>query len=51
MDIHIRLLLNDFRKRAWKNIVLFVFMLLSMTIAASVVLMLSQLFFLNNLHV
>ena len=44
MNIHIRLLLNDFRKRAWKNIVLFVFMLLSVTIAASVVLMLSQLF-------
>ena len=44
MDIHIRLLLNDFRKRAWKNIVLFVFMLMSVTIAASVVLMLSQLF-------
>ena len=44
MDIHIKLLLNDFRKRAWKNIVLFVFMLLSVTIAASVVLMLSQLF-------
>ena len=38
------LLMNDFRKRAWKNIVLFVFMLLSVTIAASVVLMLSQLF-------
>ena len=44
MDIHIKLLVNDFRKRAWKNIVLFVFMLLSVTIAASVVLMLSQLF-------
>ena len=38
------LLLNDFRKRAWKNIVLFVFMCLSVVIAASVVLMLSQLF-------
>ena len=44
MDIHIKLLVNDFRKRAWKNIVLFVFMLLSVTIAASVVIMLSQLF-------
>ena len=44
MKIHIKLLLNDFRKRAWKNIVLFVFMCLSVTIAASVVLMLSQLF-------
>ena len=42
--MHIKLLINDFRKRAWKNIVLFVFMLLSVTIAASVVLMLSQLF-------
>ena len=44
MGIHIKLLLNDFRKRAWKNIVLFVFMCLSVTIAASVVLMLIQLF-------
>ena len=44
MNIHIKLLMNDFRKRAWKNIVLFVFMCLSVTIAASVVLMLSQLF-------
>ena len=44
MSIHIKLLLNDFRKRARKNIILFVFMLLSVTIAASVVLMLSQLF-------
>ena len=44
MRIHIKLLVNDFRKRAWKNIVLFVFMCLSVFIAASVVLMLSQLF-------
>ena len=44
MNIHIKLLINDFRKRAWKNIVLFVFMLLSVTIAVSVVLMLSLLF-------
>ena len=44
MRLHIKLLMNDFRKRAWKNIVLFVFMCLSVTIAASVVLMLSQLF-------
>lgn len=44
MRIHIKLLINDFRKRAWKNIILFVFMCLSVTIAASVVLMLSQLF-------
>ena len=44
MNIHIKLLINDFRKRAWKNIVLFVFMCLSVFIAASVVLMLSQLF-------
>ena len=44
MNIHIKLLMNDFRKRAWKNIVLFVFMCLSVTIAVSVVLMLSQLF-------
>lgn len=44
MKLHIKLLMNDFRKRAWKNIILFVFMCLSVTIAASVVLMLSQLF-------
>ena len=44
MKLHIKLLINDFRKRAWKNIILFVFMCLSVTIAASVVLMLSQLF-------
>ena len=44
MGIHIKLLVNDFRKRAWKNIILFVFMCLSVTIAAMVVLMLSQLF-------
>ena len=44
MGIHIKLLVNDFRKRAWKNIILFVFMCLSVTIAATVVLMLSQLF-------
>lgn len=44
MNMHIKLLVNDFRKRAWKNIVLFVFMCLSVTIAVSVVLMLSQLF-------
>ena len=44
MKLHIKLLLNDFRKRAWKNIILFVFMCVSVTIAASVVLMLSQLF-------
>lgn len=44
MKLHIKLLLNDFRKRAWKNIILFVFMCLSVTIAVSVVLMLSQLF-------
>lgn len=44
MNIHINLLINDFRKRAWKNTVIFVFMCLSVTIAAAVVLMLSQLF-------
>ncbi len=44
MKLHIKLLMNDFRKRAWKNVILFVFMCLSVTIAASVVLMLSQLF-------
>ena len=44
MNLHIKLLINDFRNRTWKNIILFVFMCLSVTIAASVVLMLSQLF-------
>ena len=44
MKLHIKLLMNDFRKRAWKNNILFVFMCLSVTITVSVVLMLSQLF-------
>ncbi len=44
MKMHFKLLLNDFRKRAWKNIILFTFMCLSVVIAATVVLMLSQLF-------
>jgi len=44
MKLHIKLLLNDFRKRTWKNSILFVFMCLSVTIASSVALMLSQLF-------
>ena len=44
MNLHIKMLLNDFRKRAWKNIILFVFMCLSVTVAAAVVLMLTQLF-------
>ena len=44
MKMHIKLLINDFRKRAWKNIILFVFMCLSVSIATTVVLMLSQLF-------
>lgn len=44
MNMHIKLLINDFRKRAWKNTVIFVFMCLSVTITASVVLLLSQTF-------
>ena len=44
MKTHLKLLLNDFRNKAWKNSILFLFMCLSVTIAASVVLMLSQLF-------
>lgn len=44
MNMYLRLLINDFRKRAWKNLILFVFMCLSVTVAAVVVLMLSQLF-------
>ena len=44
MNMHIKLLINDFRKGAWKNIVLFVFMCLSVTITASVALLLSQTF-------
>lgn len=39
-----KLLINDFRKKAWKNIVLFIFMCLSVIIAVTVVLMLCQLF-------
>ncbi len=44
MRMEIKLLISDLRKRAWKNGVLFVFMCLSVTIAAAVVLMLCQLF-------
>ena len=44
MKLHIKLLLNEFRKKAWKNVILFVFMCLSVTIAAAVVLMISMLF-------
>ena len=44
MKTHLKLLLNDFRKKAWKNSILFLFMCLSVTIATSVALMLSQLF-------
>ena len=42
--MHLKLLVNDLRKKAWKNIVLFLFMSLSVIIAVTVVLMLSQLF-------
>lgn len=48
MNMNIKLLMNDFRKQAWKNTVLFVFMSLTVTLAASVVLMLSQLFLTIN---
>ena len=44
MKLHVKLLLNEFRKKAWKNVILFVFMCLSVTIAAAVVLMISMLF-------
>lgn len=44
MKMHIKILVNDFRKKIWKNGILFLFMCLSVTIAASVVLMISQLF-------
>lgn len=44
MKLHIKLLINDFRKKAWKNMILLVFMCLSVTIVALVALMLSQLF-------
>ena len=44
MKMHIKILINDFRKKTWKNGILFLFMCLSVTIAASVVLMISQLF-------
>lgn len=42
--MQLRLFLNDFRKKAWKNVCLFLFMCLSVTMAATVVLMLTQLF-------
>lgn len=44
MKLHVKLLLNEFREKAWKNTILFVFMCLSVTIAAAVVLMISMLF-------
>lgn len=44
MGMHLRLLLHDFRKKAWKNSILFVFMCLAVTTATVVVLMLTQLF-------
>ena len=44
MKLHFKLLRNDFRKRTWKNLILSLFMCLSVTIAAAVVLMLCQLF-------
>lgn len=44
MKLHIKLLINDFRKKAWKNMILLAFMCLSVTIVALVALMLSQLF-------
>lgn len=44
MRLYIKLLINDFQKSAWKNTILFAFMCVSVTIVASVVLMLSQLF-------
>ena len=39
-----KLLKNDFRKNLWRNLVLFLFMTLSATIAVSVCLLLTQLF-------
>lgn len=42
--MNVKLLKNDFKKNPWNNFILFLFMSLSVTIAVSVVFMLSQLF-------
>ncbi|HAK69309.1 MAG TPA: hypothetical protein DCM57_06575 [Treponema sp.] len=44
MNMHLKLLFNDFKKKPWKNIIILAFMTLSVLIASSVVLMLSNLF-------
>lgn len=43
-----KLLVNDFKKKPWKNLILLLFMCLSVMITVSVVLMLSQLF--SSIH-
>ncbi len=44
MNIQIKLFWNELRKKAWKNLCLFLFMCLSVMMTAAVVLMLTQLF-------
>lgn len=44
MNMHIKMLKNDFAKKGWKNAILYAFMFMSVLIASLVVLMLTQLF-------
>ncbi len=44
MNMHIKMLKNDFAKKGWKNTILYAFMFMSVLTASLVVLMLTQLF-------
>ena len=44
MNMHMKMLKNDFEKKGWKNAILYAFMFMSVLIASLVVLMLTQLF-------
>lgn len=44
MNMHMKMLKNDFAKKGWKNTILYAFMFMSVLIASLVVLMLTQLF-------
>ncbi len=46
--MYTKLLINDFKKKPWKNLILFLFMCLSVMVTVSVTLMLSQLF--SSIH-
>lgn len=44
MNMHMKMLKNDFAKKGWKNTILYAFMFMSVLISSLVVLMLTQLF-------